>query len=33
LQDELRAIGKTMGGEWLAESGEVGKSIIDQFNQ
>lgn len=33
LQDELRAIGKTMVGEWLAESGEVGKSIIDQFNQ
>ncbi len=33
LQSELRAIGKTMVGEWLTESGDVGKSIIDQFNQ
>jgi TRAP-type C4-dicarboxylate transport system substrate-binding protein len=31
LQAELRDIGKTMVAEWLAESGEVGKSIIDQY--
>jgi TRAP-type C4-dicarboxylate transport system substrate-binding protein len=33
LQAELRDIGKTMVAEWLAESGEVGKSIIDQYKK
>ncbi|MGH1441666.1 MAG: TRAP transporter substrate-binding protein [Cellvibrionaceae bacterium] len=33
LQSELQAIGKTMIGEWMKESGEVGKTIIDAYNQ
>jgi TRAP-type C4-dicarboxylate transport system substrate-binding protein len=33
LQGELRDIGKTMVAEWLAESGQVGKSIIDQYKK
>lgn len=33
LQAELRDIGKTMVAEWLAESGDVGKSIIDQYKK
>ena len=33
LQDELREIGKTMVAEWLAESGEVGQSIVDQYKK
>lgn len=32
LQSELKAIGKIMLGEWLAESGDAGKKIIDTFN-
>ena len=32
LQSELKAIGKTMLGEWLAESGDAGKKIIDAYN-
>ncbi len=31
LQSELRAIGDTMLTEWLAESGDAGKSIIDSY--
>lgn len=31
LQAELRAIGKTMAGEWLKETGAVGQSIIDSY--
>jgi TRAP-type C4-dicarboxylate transport system substrate-binding protein len=33
LEDELREIGKTMVAEWLAESGEVGQSIVDQYKK
>lgn len=33
LQDELRDIGKTMVAQWLVESGDVGKSIIDQYKK
>ena len=32
LQSEMRAIGKTMVAEWMEESGEAGKAIIDAFN-
>ena len=32
LQSELRDIGKTMVGEWLAEAGASGKAVIDAFN-
>ena len=32
LQTEMRAIGKTMVADWMAESGEAGKAIIDAFN-
>ncbi|MFT5226562.1 MAG: TRAP-type C4-dicarboxylate transport system substrate-binding protein [Polaribacter sp.] len=32
LQSELRAVGKTMVGEWLAESGASGKAVIDSYN-
>jgi TRAP-type C4-dicarboxylate transport system substrate-binding protein len=32
LQEEMRAIGKTMVAEWLKESGETGQAIIDAFN-
>ena len=31
LQSELRSIGDTMLTEWLAESGDAGKSIIDSY--
>lgn len=31
LQSELRAIGDTMLNEWLVESGDAGKSIIDSY--
>lgn len=31
LQDELRAIGKTMVEEWLEEAGDSGKAIIDAY--
>ncbi|MFT6386661.1 MAG: TRAP-type C4-dicarboxylate transport system substrate-binding protein [Cellvibrionaceae bacterium] len=33
LQSELQAIGATMIKEWLAESGETGSAIIDQYNK
>ena len=33
LQDELRAIGKTMVKEWLDEAGADGKAVIDNFNK
>jgi TRAP-type C4-dicarboxylate transport system substrate-binding protein len=33
LQSELRVIGDTMVAEWLLESGEVGKAIIDQYKK
>jgi len=33
LQSELQAIGDTMVSEWLAESGDTGKSIIDNFKK
>lgn len=33
LESELQAIGKTMVSEWLAESGETGQAIIDNFNK
>ena len=33
LDSELQAIGKTMVSEWLAESGETGQAIIDNFNK
>lgn len=33
LQNELRAIGNTMIAEWLAEAGEAGKAIIDEYNK
>lgn len=33
LQSELRAIGKVMVDEWLAESSDTGKAIIDAFSQ
>ena len=32
LQNEMRAIGKTMVAEWLKESGETGTSIVEAFN-
>jgi TRAP-type C4-dicarboxylate transport system substrate-binding protein len=31
LQNELRAVGKTMVDEWLAESGASGKAIVDAY--
>ncbi|MDC0948706.1 TRAP transporter substrate-binding protein [Gammaproteobacteria bacterium] len=30
---ELRAIGKTMGDEWLQDTGETGQTILDAFRQ
>jgi TRAP-type C4-dicarboxylate transport system substrate-binding protein len=33
LQSEFRVIGETMVADWLAESGEVGKNIIDQYKK
>ena len=33
LQDELRAIGKTMVSEWLDEAGANGKAVVDSFTQ
>ncbi len=33
LQSELRAIGEVMVDEWLAESGDTGKTIIGSFQQ
>jgi len=33
LEEELRAIGKTMVEEWLAEAGESGAEIIDSYNE
>ena len=32
LQSELKAIGKTMLDEWLKESGDAGKKIVDAYN-
>lgn len=32
LQSELKAIGKIMLDEWLKESGEAGKKIVDAYN-
>lgn len=32
LQSEMRVIGDTMVAEWLKESGETGKAIIDAYN-
>jgi len=32
LQSELKAIGKTMLEEWLKESGDVGKKIVDAYS-
>ena len=33
LQSELKVIGDTMVSEWLAESGDAGKAIIDNFKK
>lgn len=33
LQSELKAIGDTMVSEWLAESGDTGKAIIDNYKK
>lgn len=32
LQSEMRAIGETMVAEWLKESGDTGKAIIEAYN-
>ena len=31
LQNELKAIGATMLGEWLEEAGDAGKKIVDAY--